>query len=207
MKVSIIIPVYNQEELIIRCLNSIPKRKDIEIIVINDGSTDKTLEVLKEYQIRHSELNIITYRNNEGVSYARNKGISAAKGDYILFIDSDDYIYPDVFNDIVDNDLIFADIVFYDMIDSQGNKFFVDIHRTMNRVGNFKFIQRKFIGDIRFKDKVQCGEDAIFHQALMVKSPTFICTGKIMYYYNFPRKGSLTDLYNRRNKYGSKSIN
>lgn len=207
MKVSVIIPVYNQELLITRCLDSIPKRDDIEIIVINDGSTDDTLRVLNEYKSKYPKLNIITYENNEGVSYARNKGIDAAEGTYLLFIDSDDYIYPDVFSDIVDNDLKMVDIVFYDMIDTQGNKFFVDKHRAMNRVGTFKFVRKSFIGDTRYKDKVQCGEDAMFHAALMLKSPTFICTGKLMYYYNFPRKGSLTDLYNRSDKNDNKSIN
>ena len=207
MKVSVIIPVYNQEELIIRCLDSIPKREDVEIIVINDGSTDNTLNTLEEYKKNYSKLNIITYENNEGVSYARNKGIDAALGDYLLFIDSDDYIYPDVFNDIVDNDLKIVDIVFYDMIDAKGNRFIVDKHRAMNRVGAFKFVSKKFIGDTRYKYRVQSGEDAIFHEKLMFKSPTFVCTGKLMYYYNFPRKGSLTDLYNRSGRDDNKSIN
>ena len=194
-KVSIIIPVYNQEELVIRCLNSIPKRNDIEIIVINDGSTDNTKKVLNEYKKHYSKLKIISYDKNNGVSYARNKGIDKAIGEYILFIDSDDYINSDVFNDIVDNDLGFVDIVFYDMIDKAKNVYFVDNHRVMNRVGAFKFVKRSFIGDTRFRLNVQYGEDAIFHESLMLKSPTLLCTRKIMYNYNYPREGSLTYLY------------
>ena len=207
MKVSVIIPVYNQEELIIRCLDSIPKRDDIEIIVVNDGSTDKTLELLFAYRKKYSKLNIISYRVNHGVSYARNKAIEKAKGRYIIFIDSDDYIFPDVFNDIVDNDLGFVDIVFYNMIDNQGTEYNVDKYRTMNRVGAFKFTLRSFIGNTRFKVGVQRGEDALFHEALMCKSPTFKCTDKLMYHYNFPRKGSLTDLYQRSGKDDVKNIN
>lgn len=196
MKVSVIIPVFNQEQLIIRCLNSIPKRNDIEIIVVNDGSTDNTLKRLYEYKRKeYQKLNIISYKENHGVSYARNKALDKAKGLYVVFIDSDDYIYPDVFNDIADNDLKFVDIVFYNMLDNEGNEYIVDKHRTMNRVGAFKFISREFIGDTRYKVNLQVGEDAWFHEALMLKSPTIVCTGKLMYRYNYPRKGSLTNLY------------
>jgi len=206
MKVSVIIPVYNQDVLVKRCLDSIPKRSDIEIIVINDGSTDNTLSVLNEYKKEYSKLKIITYKNNKGVSHARNRGIDRAIGKYIIFIDSDDYIEPDVFNDIVDNDLDFVDIVFYNMIDNNGEEYVVDNHRTMNRVGTFKFVRRDFVGTTRFRVKLQCGEDSLFHTKLMMSNPTFKCTGKLMYHYNFPRKGSLTDLYWRNNN-GNKSIN
>lgn len=206
MKVSIIIPVYNQEELIIKCLDSIPKRDDIEIIVVNDGSTDKTLESLFSYRKIYPKLNIVSYKVNHGVSYARNKGIDKSIGEYVLFIDSDDYIYPDVFNDIVDNDLDFVDIIFYNMVDNQGTEYKVDKYRTMNRVGAFKFVSKKFIGNTRYKLNVQYGEDSMFHQELMFKNPTFKCTDKLMYHYNFPRVGSLTNLYQRGGN-GNKSIN
>lgn len=206
MKVSVIIPVYNQEELIIKCLDSIPKRDDIEIIVVNDGSTDKTLESLFSYRKIYPKLNIVSYKVNHGVSYARNKGIDKSIGEYVLFIDSDDYIYPDIFNDIVDNDLDFVDIVFYNMVDNQGTEYKVDKYRTMNRVGAFKFVSKKFIGNTRYKLNVQYGEDSMFHQELMFKNPTFKCTDKLMYHYNFPRVGSLTNLYQRGGN-GNKSIN
>ena len=206
MKVSVIIPVYNQEELIVRCLDSIPKRDDIEIIVVNDGSTDKTLKSLYDYKKKYSRLKIHSYKNNQGVSVARNKGLNISKGLYVLFIDSDDYIDGNIFNDIVDNDLKFVDMVFYDMIDNTGQEYNVDNHRIMNRVGMFKFTKKSFIGNTRFKEKVQRGEDAIFHERLMVKCPTFICTKKLMYHYNFPRKGSLTDLYNEAT-HGHSSFN
>lgn len=207
MKVSIIIPTYNQEKLIVRCLDSIPKRDDIEIIVINDGSTDNTIGALQDYKKHFNKLRIISYKNNRGVSYARNKGLNSATGEYVLFIDSDDYIDSNVFNDIVDNDLLFVDIVFYNMIDNENNEYIVDKHRIMNRVGCFKFIKRKFIGKTRFKPNIQYGEDAIFHQALMIKCPTFKCTNKTMYYYNYPRDGSLTYLYQRSGKDDFKSTN
>ena len=206
-KVSVVIPTYNQEKLIIKCLESIPKRDDIEIIVVNDGATDKTKESIYVYKRTNPNVKVISYATNHGVSYARNKGIKRASGEYICFIDSDDYVYTDVFNDIVDNDLGFVDIVFYDMKDNQGNEYTVDKYRTMNRVGMFKFVRKDFIGDLRFKEKVQYGEDAIFHEALMIKMPTLKCTGKLMYHYNYPREGSLTNLYQGRTKDDTENIN
>ena len=115
-KVSVIIPCYNSSEWIIKCLNSIPKRDDTEIICINDGSSDKTLDILEEYKKNeYKDLKIITYKKNKGVSYARNCGIDMSSGEYLVMIDSDDYIYPDIFNKIVDNYLKEAELVFYDM--------------------------------------------------------------------------------------------
>lgn len=212
MKLTIIIPVLNQEELIIKCLESIPKKPGIEIIVINDGSTDNTkanIEAYKKSKNRR-EIKLINLERQHGVSYARNRGIANAKGEYILFIDSDDYIYTDVFNEIFEKELKTVDIVFYDMIDNQGTRYEVNKYRAMNRVGAFKFVRKDFINKYpmtRYKVGLQVGEDAHFHEALMCKSPTFVCTEKLMYHYNFPRKGSLTDLYQRSGKDDNKNIN
>lgn len=211
MKLSIIIPVYNQEDLIIKCLDSIPKKPGIEIIVINDCSTDNTRNNITKYKANkhRREINLINLEKQHGVSYARNRGLANAKGEYILFIDSDDYIYTDVFNEIFENELKIVDIIFYDMIDNQGTRYEVNKYRAMNRVGTFKFIKKSFIDKYpktRFKDKLQYGEDALFHESLMCKSPTFKCTEKLMYHYNFPRKGSLTDLYQGCGKDDNKSI-
>lgn len=95
-KVSIIIPAYNSEKTIKRCLNSIYNQKytDYEIVVINDGSTDGTLSILEEYNLIYDNF-ILINKKNEGVSVARNLGIDRATGDYILFMDADDYIRDD----------------------------------------------------------------------------------------------------------------
>ncbi|MCI8587487.1 MAG: glycosyltransferase family 2 protein, partial [Clostridia bacterium] len=89
-KISIIIPVYNTEKYIERCLNSVINQKyeNKEIIVINDGSTDRSEEKINKY------INQITYikKENSGLSDTRNVGIEKATGEYIMFIDSDDYI-------------------------------------------------------------------------------------------------------------------
>lgn len=91
IKLSIIIPAYNAEQVIERCLDSIPITDDVEVIVINDGSTDRTADIIKKYD---DNFKIIINSDNKGVSFARNTGIKEAHGEYITFLDSDDEILP-----------------------------------------------------------------------------------------------------------------
>ena len=92
-KVSIIIPVYNVEQYLPKCLDSIINQtlKDIEIICINDGSIDNSLSILKEYASKDDRI-IIIDKENEGQGIARNLGIKKAKGKYIGFVDPDDWV-------------------------------------------------------------------------------------------------------------------
>lgn len=101
---SIIIPCYNVENYITDCLNSVTKyhADSIEIICIDDGSTDNTLRILEQYQAKFENIKIIT-QENLGVSQARNKGIECSTGNYILFIDSDDIINPDLLKEFIYN--------------------------------------------------------------------------------------------------------
>lgn len=94
-KISVIIPVYNVEKWLRECLDSVcgQSLREIEIICVNDGSTDNSLEILKEYAEKDRRIVIID-KNNEGVGAARNDGIRAAKGEYVAFMDPDDK-YPD----------------------------------------------------------------------------------------------------------------
>lgn len=96
MRFSIIIPAYNAEAYLQRCLDSIFSQEfdDYEVIVINDGSTDRTAALLEEYSSIHPNLQVLT-QSNHGMSTARNRGIDKAKGEYILFVDSDDRLCPD----------------------------------------------------------------------------------------------------------------
>ena len=93
IKISVIVPAYNVEKYIEKTLRSIMTQslKEIEIIVINDGSKDKTLEVIKKLSVEDKRI-IIVDKNNEGVSVARNEGILLSKGEYLSFIDGDDWI-------------------------------------------------------------------------------------------------------------------
>ena len=94
--ISIIIPIYNNEKFISRCLDSIINQtyKKIEIIIVNDGSTDKSLDVISKYEKKDNRIKVIN-KKNEGVSIARNIGIESSKGDYITFVDADDWLELD----------------------------------------------------------------------------------------------------------------
>ena len=100
--VSIIIPVYNVESYLAECLDSACNQtlKNIEIICINDGSTDNSLNILQEYEKRDNRISIIS-QDNRGASRARNIGIQHAKGKYIYFLDSDDYLAHDALEMLV----------------------------------------------------------------------------------------------------------
>jgi glycosyltransferase EpsJ len=112
MKYSVIIPVYNSERTIKRCIESITlqNRPDVETIIINDGSTDETESICKALQTEYNNL-IYLYKENGGVSSARNLGLSVANGEFIMFVDSDDYIDDNCF-DIIDK-YIKSDADFY----------------------------------------------------------------------------------------------
>lgn len=101
--VSVIIPAYNIEDYIGRCLDSIISQtyKNLEIIVVDDGSRDYTGGILDNYAKKDRRIKVI-HKENGGVSSARNKGIEAAEGDYIGFIDGDDLIEPEMYKTLVD---------------------------------------------------------------------------------------------------------
>lgn len=97
-KVSIIIPVYNVEQYLERCLNSIVNQtlKDIEIICVNDGSKDSSLLILEDFASRDNRIKIVN-KENEGQSVARNIGVEMATGEYLGFVDSDDWVDSDYY--------------------------------------------------------------------------------------------------------------
>lgn len=97
IRVSIVVPCYNVEAYLPRCLDSLLSQTldDIEVICVNDGSTDGTIDILRDYEMRHPAKMVVVDKSNEGVWRARKDGIRVARGEYIAFLDSDDYAEPD----------------------------------------------------------------------------------------------------------------
>lgn len=133
IKISTIIPIYNGEKYIKQCLDSIINQTltDIEIICVNDGSTDNSLFILEKYATKDSRIKIINM-NNYGAGVARNIGLKKAKGEYISFVDADDFIdlntYELLYNYAKPNDL---DMLFFQMvnyIESSGNLINTDLY-------------------------------------------------------------------------------
>ncbi len=96
MKISIIVPFYNTHKYLKRCLNSIISQtfKDYEVILIDDGSTDYSYKIAERYKLRYNNIKLYK-QENKGVASARNKGVLMAKGEYVAFVDSDDFIHKD----------------------------------------------------------------------------------------------------------------
>ena len=121
--ISVIIPVYNTENYLYNCLNSVLNQTygDFEVICINDCSTDSSPEILEYYSRKDERIKVIHNEINKGQGYSRNRGLEIAKGEYIFFLDSDDWLKPNSFELLysqskkLDLDLlIFKGIVFYE---------------------------------------------------------------------------------------------
>ena len=97
VKVSIVVPVYNVKDYLDKCLNTLVNQtiKDIEIIIVNDGSTDDSYKIIDKYAKKYSKLIKVLNQQNQGVSDARNNGLKLATADYVMFVDSDDYLNLD----------------------------------------------------------------------------------------------------------------
>ncbi len=104
-KISIIVPVYNSELFIARCIDSVllSTFNDVELLLIDDGSKDDSAKILDWYQTNYPTIVKVTHKENEGVSYTRNKGIDLATGKYIAFIDNDDMVHPYMYECLYNN--------------------------------------------------------------------------------------------------------
>lgn len=188
-KLSVIIPLYNQEELIKRALDSIPNQDDIEIIVIDDKSTDNSLKSVIDY-FNDTGKRIILLKNKEnmGVGYTVNRGYDKATGEYVVLLGSDDY-----FIDLDLNELDGTDLIYFNLRVNNGDIWVLNEKTKHGYCGSTKFMRRAFIGDTR-NPELRAGEDWYFYNKLLEKKPTEKFTNKTMKHYNFPRKGSLTNI-------------
>lgn len=189
-KLSIIIPAFNAEAFIGRCLDSILNQdyhNEVEIIVVNDGSTDSTAKILSDYQSKYPNIIRIINQKNGGVSAARNAGIEAAEGDWIWFCDADDYICKNglsyVLDHFVDSDIdictfwaITLDHIalksFCESEELKGECVYDGLTRSKFKesfpgpVWNHLY-KKKSINGVRFRDVF--GEDAIFNLEVYMK--------------------------------------
>ena len=124
-KVSIIVPVYNAEKYLERCVNSLRNQtlKDIEIILVDDSSTDASLEICNQMAIDDSRIKVI-HKANEGAGLARNAALAIASGEYIGFVDSDDFVEFNMFETLYDKAVMYSsDLVMSGVIFVDGNMF------------------------------------------------------------------------------------
>lgn len=195
-KLSIIVPAYNRENLIKRALDSVPRSKDYQIILIDDGSTDRTGEIMydwfyKENRTNFHEQSIVSLGlENKGVASAMNEGFGLATGEYIVSLSSDDYYLTDfsAFMPYLDGK---NDLVYFDLEINDGTIWHLDEESKKVCVGAVKFIRRKFLGNTRVPN-LKYKEDLPFSNQLYAKNPKEVFTGMVLKHYNFPHEGSLS---------------
>ena len=179
MDISIIIPIYNVEDYIEECINSVINQSikaDIEIILVNDGSADSSRKKLENY--KHIENVKIIDKENGGLSSARNAGMSIAKGKYIVFIDSDDFIasdFLDTLYDYIDNNEL--DIVFsgYSLFNNGDIKKIKNIYKS-NLILNKKDAIKNLLSKKTFRAEVW---DDIYKREFLIKNNLFFEEGII----------------------------
>ena len=195
-KVSVLIPVYNQEELVVRALDSVPRREDVEVLVFNDGSIDSTYKVLKKYKLEHPELNLKIYSNSEnhGCAYANNRLLERSKGEYFSILGSDDYLYTDEYNKIIDSELDGSDVVCFNLRTNNGTIFNLNENTKEGLCGqSMRLTRKEFIEGITFPENKKAASDWFFNQECLARNPKIKYTGVVAYHYNYPRNGSLYD--------------
>ena len=194
--VSVVIPVYNQEKRIITALNSIPDHPQIkEIIVYDDKSTDNTIESIQRYKQDNPDkpIRLLEATENKGVGFAFNRLLDHVTQDYILRLDSDDYLLPEM-SQVIDM-LDGSDIVYYNLAASDGLHRQVTPHTRAKFIAHTHLFKTLFVGDTRTIE-TNWGEDRHFVHALQAKRPSELYTNITAHFYNDLVEGGLT--YNRR---------
>ena len=210
IKISVIVPCYNIESYLPRCIESILVQtyKTLEIILISDGSTDGTDEVIREYAKKDSRI-IPIFKANSGVSDTRNRGLDMATGDYIGFVDGDDYIEPEMYETLLKNAIENnADIshcgyqmVFPSRVDyyyNTGKKVIQDNKKGIRDiiVGDYvepgiwnKLYRLDILKELRMPPDIKINEDVVFNFYAFVNSQKSVYEDLPFYHYIL-RKGS-----------------
>lgn len=217
MKISVIIPVYNVEKYLKRCLDSVINQtyKNLEIILIDDGSTDKSGNICDEYAAKDKRI-IVIHKENGGLSDARNKGLDICTGDYISFIDSDDWINLNYFDVLLKNLLEYdVDVACCDYL--RTNKYEQNNDINIENVQIFRdekileiYLEKELVSacaklyrkekfyDVRFPLK-KVNEDISTIFLVFIRSKTVSFIDKKLYFY-FRNTGSITkSKFSRKN--------
>lgn len=219
MMVSIIVPVYNAEKYLVDCIESLVNQtyKNIEIILVNDGSTDNSLSICEEYAQKYDFISLIN-KANSGVSEARNSGILAAKSELIMFVDSDDYVSTRLCETLIehynDEDLLFCQYVKFK--ENEGKKEFIDEYANIDELENLhlisdlnknlfeKLYDRLFFNTPvcklykkskiihLFDSEVSLGEDLLFNLNYLLNCSTIKGLNKNLYFYRMGNSNSLS---------------
>lgn len=201
--VSVIVPIYNVEDYISDCIESIINQTytDLEILLIDDGSTDNSSRICDEYAQNDSRIKVFHKKNN-GVSAARNFGLDIAIGEYIIFVDSDDCININFIKILASSFDDNIDIVIADYYDSYNEKinFYENVCKKDNQIikinSNFdctekyakmnvwgNMYKRTLIENLRFDENLSIGEDTLFHYMVLNKSKYINYIHTQLYYY------------------------
>lgn len=218
LKLSIIIPVYNVEKYIARCLDSIFNQNIddacFEVIVVNDGTPDNSMQIVESYVTMHRNLTVIN-QDNQGLSVARNTGLAKASGDYVWFVDSDDWLVKDAFSilfgymkghpSIISSPLIAS----YENEKNNWNQFNIESTRIVPSaeylvrypVGAVQryVIKRSLLasGKLKFYPGIY-HEDAEFAPRLLFKSNSVLFIKEPLYHY-YQRVGSIMSSWKTKN--------
>lgn len=200
--VSVLVPVYNAEKFLDRCVESILKQtySDFELILANDGSTDLSLARCMVYANRDSRVKVFNHEN-VGVAATRSKLLDAATGNYIIYIDADDWIEENMFERMIqlsqDRDIVFCGRDFArnrqeiehvnSLVTEEWNqkRQMLEFMRHKHMTGCLwnKMIKREVIGDIRFNEQTGYGEDAEFLWSVLKRSESMVVTNEILYHH------------------------
>ena len=214
--ISIIVPIYNVEKYLSKCIESLLNQtyKDIEVILVNDGSKDDSLKICREFEIKDKRV-IVINQKNRGVSAARNVGIEKASGEYIGFIDPDDWVEKDMYYDMIQefsNNEVEMVICGYNYYDEEGKidlsriydkreseyvsqkkimSMFSDIPPTIRHGVVNKLFRKETVSEQRFDEKLHSSEDVLFLCEYVNKINNAVIIHK-PYYCNRVRMGSAT---------------
>lgn len=215
--ISIIIPAYNIENHIASCLDSLLNQtyKNIEIIAIDDGSSDRTGEIIDKYAEKYKNIKVI-HKDNNGVSAARNSGIDIASGDYIGFVDGDDTVDEEMFEILINNAIKYdADIshcgykmvfpsrvdyyhnteVLIDQDNKSGLKDLLAGDKVEPGLWN-KIYNKDLFKDIRINENIRINEDLLANYYLFKKSSKSIFYDKCLYNYTLRKNSAATSKIN-----------